>query len=71
LGLQEHQVIARVLDPKERTMRKRLTITSLTLLALLGSSALLGACNTTAGIGADVAAAGKAIEDTADETKGY
>jgi predicted small secreted protein len=52
-------------------MRKRMTITSLTLLALLGSAALLGACNTTAGIGADVAAAGKAIEDTADETKGY
>jgi predicted small secreted protein len=71
LGLQEHQVIAWGLDPKERTMRKRLTITSLTLLALVGSAALLGACNTTAGIGADVAAAGKAIEDTADETKGY
>jgi predicted small secreted protein len=68
---QERRVIAWVLDPKERTMRKRLTIMSLTLLALVGSAALLGACNTTAGVGADMAAAGKAIEDTADETKGY
>ena len=67
----EHQVIARGSTHKERTMRKRMTITSLTLLALLGSAALLGACNTTAGVGADMAAAGKAIEDTADETKGY
>ena len=54
---------------KERTMR--LAITSLTLLVLVGSAALLGACNTTAGAGADMAAAGKAIEKSADENKGY
>jgi len=52
-------------------MRKRLTITSLTLLVLVGSAALLGACNTTAGVGADMAAAGKAIEDSAEDNKGY
>jgi len=52
-------------------MRKRLAITSLTLLVLVGSAALLGACNTTAGAGADLAAAGKAIEKSADENKGY
>jgi predicted small secreted protein len=56
---------------KERTMRKRLAITSLTLLVLVGSAALLGACNTTAGVGEDMAAAGKAIEKSADKNKGY
>jgi predicted small secreted protein len=54
-----------------RTMRKRLAITSLTLLVLVGSAALLGACNTTAGVGEDMAAAGQAIEKSADENKGY
>ena len=34
-------------------------------------AALLGACNTTAGVGEDMAAAGKAIEKSADENKGY
>jgi len=52
-------------------MRKRLAITSLTLLVLVGSAALLGACNTTAGVGEDMAAAGKAIEKSADKNKGY
>jgi predicted small secreted protein len=56
---------------KERTMRKRLAIGSLTLLVLVGSAALLGACNTTAGVGEDMAAAGKAIEESADKNKGY
>jgi predicted small secreted protein len=59
------------LDARERTMRKRMTITSLALLVLVGSAALLGACNTTAGVGEDMAAAGKAIEKSADENKGY
>ena len=52
-------------------MYKRLAITSLTLLVLVGSVALLGACNTTAGAGADMSAAGKAIENSADKNKGY
>jgi predicted small secreted protein len=52
-------------------MRKRLAIASLTLLVLAGSVGLLGACNTTAGAGADMAAAGKAIENSADKNKGY
>ena len=52
-------------------MRKRITITSLALLVLVGSAALLGACNTTAGVGEDMAAAGKAIEKSADENKSY
>ena len=52
-------------------MCKRLAITSLTLLVLVGSGALLGACNTTAGAGKDVSAAGEAIEKSAEENKGY
>jgi predicted small secreted protein len=61
-----------VLDAaEERTMGKRLAITSLTLLVLVGSAGLLGACNTTAGAGADMAAAGEAIEKSADKNKGY
>jgi predicted small secreted protein len=59
------------LDARERTMRKRMTITALALLVLAGSAALLAACNTTAGVGEDMAAAGKAIEKSADENKGY
>jgi predicted small secreted protein len=51
-------------------MRMRLAITSLTLLVLMGSVAL-GACNTTAGAAADMAAAGKAIENSAGQNKGY
>lgn len=52
-------------------MRKRLAITALTSLALAGSAALLGACNTTAGLGEDMTAAGSAIEKSAEENKGY
>jgi predicted small secreted protein len=52
-------------------MYKRLVITSLTLLVLVGSVGLLGACNTTAGAGKDMSAAGTAIENSAEKNKGY
>lgn len=52
-------------------MSKRLVITSLTLLVLVGSVGLLGACNTTAGAGKDMSAAGTAIENSAEKNKGY
>jgi predicted small secreted protein len=52
-------------------MYKRLVIASLTLLVLVGSVGLLGACNTTAGAGKDMSAAGTAIEKSADKNKGY
>ncbi|MDF1586149.1 hypothetical protein [Marinimicrococcus flavescens] len=63
----------RILRSKERAMRKQSAVTyrGLALVALIGSAALLGACNTTAGAGADMAAAGKAIEKSADSSKGY
>ncbi len=43
------------------------TILALTLLA--GASAMLTACNTTAGAGQDVSAAGHAVTSTADKAK--
>jgi entericidin B len=36
---------------------------------LIGASALLSACNTTAGVGQDVSATGHAVTDTADKAK--
>jgi entericidin B len=36
---------------------------------LLGASALLSACNTTAGAGKDISAAGGAVTNTADKAK--
>jgi predicted small secreted protein len=43
------------------------TILALTL--LIGASALLSACNTTAGAGRDVSAAGSAVTNSADKVK--
>ncbi len=36
---------------------------------LIGASALLSACNTTAGVGQDVSATGHAVTNTADKAK--
>jgi predicted small secreted protein len=41
----------------------------LTLLALLGAASMLTACNTTAGAGEDVSAAGHAVTNTATDVK--
>jgi predicted small secreted protein len=41
----------------------------LALLVLAGASAMLGACNTTAGIGQDVSATGKAVTNSAEKVK--
>lgn len=49
---------------------KRLTMLLLTLLIVAGAP-LVTACNTTAGAGKDLSAAGKAIESGADKDKGY
>jgi predicted small secreted protein len=35
----------------------------------IGAALMLGACNTVAGMGSDLAAAGRAIERTADNAK--
>jgi predicted small secreted protein len=36
---------------------------------LIGASAMLSACNTTAGVGQDVSATGHAVTNTADKAK--
>lgn len=43
--------------------------TVLTVSLLTGAAALLGACNTTAGVGQDVSATGHAVTNTADRVK--
>ncbi|WP_428531777.1 entericidin A/B family lipoprotein [Rhodopila sp.] len=47
-------------------MRRNLSI-ALTLLALLGISPMLAACNTAAGAGQDLSAGGHAISHAADK----
>lgn len=55
----------RLPDIEEVTMRKTLAI-FITLVILSGMSALLSACNTTAGAGQDISATGDAITKSAD-----
>jgi predicted small secreted protein len=50
-------------------MRKNLAVVLLNLVLLSGAAALLSACNTTAGAGKDVSAAGHAVTDSADKVK--
>ncbi len=52
-------------------MKKSLATTFLTLLILTGAASMLSACNTTAGAGKDISAAGKAIDHSAEENKNY
>jgi predicted small secreted protein len=47
-------------------MRKNISL-ALTLLMLLGTIPLLGACHTTAGAGEDMSAAGNAVTRSADK----
>jgi predicted small secreted protein len=47
-------------------MRKYLSI-ALTVLGLIGSASLLGACHTTAGVGQDVSATGHALTNSAQK----
>jgi predicted small secreted protein len=49
-------------------MRKNLSA-ALALVLLLGSVALLAACNTTSGAGRDLSAAGHAVTDTAEKAR--
>jgi len=52
-------------------MRKSLATAFLSLLLLTGAAAILSACNTTAGVGRDLGAAGHAISNSAEENKPY
>ncbi|MFP4070269.1 MAG: entericidin A/B family lipoprotein [Opitutales bacterium] len=54
-------------------MKKTSTYTHLLLVlgGLVGSLFVLTGCETTAGAGRDMEAAGEAVEDTAEDTQGY
>ena len=55
--------------PMELPMRKTLAIFVLNLFLLSGATALLGACNTAAGVGQDISATGNAITGGADQSR--
>jgi predicted small secreted protein len=52
-------------------MYKKMTLRTLSVIALLGAASLLSACNTTAGAGKDISKAGAAIEKSAKEHTHY
>jgi predicted small secreted protein len=54
---------------RECPMRKSLIMVLLTLLMLSGATALLSACNTTAGVGQDISATGNALTRGAEQSK--
>jgi predicted small secreted protein len=49
--------------------RRSLFSAMLTVLVLAGAATALGGCNTTAGVGEDVSAAGKAVTNSAEKVK--
>jgi len=57
-------------DEKDRFMSRKYTAL-LALAAMIAAMPLLSACNTTAGAGQDLRAAGKGIENSADRNKPY
>jgi predicted small secreted protein len=50
-------------------MRKSVATLFLSLIVLSGATALLSACNTIEGMGRDTSAAGRAVSNTAQDTK--
>lgn len=52
-----------------RDGRQKVPSKSLNLLSIVTLAALLGACNTTRGLGEDVEAVGEGIEEAADEAE--
>jgi predicted small secreted protein len=48
---------------------RRIAIIVFNVALLSGANVLLSACNTTAGVGQDVSAAGHAVTNTADKVK--
>jgi entericidin B len=52
-----------------QSLRRGAARTILAASLLIGASALLSACNTTAGVGQDVSATGHAVTNTADKAK--
>lgn len=56
-------------DPWRSIMRRPLAKVFLVLFLLSGASAMLSACNTTAGAGQDLSNAGQAITNSAEQNK--
>ena len=52
-------------------LRRGMAATLVTSFFLLGALVTLSACNTTAGAGQDVSAAGKAVTNSAETVKGH
>jgi entericidin B len=50
-------------------MRRGLYSALLSMCVLAGTAVVLGGCNTTAGLGQDVSATGKAVTNSADKVK--
>jgi predicted small secreted protein len=50
-------------------MLRNLTSALLSAFVLAGAMTMLGACNTTAGLGQDVSATGKAVTNSAEKVK--
>ena len=50
-------------------MRRSLASALLSVSVLAGAVTMLGACNTTAGLGQDVSATGKAVTNSAEKVK--
>lgn len=50
-------------------MRKAFASALLAIFVLAGAAMALGACNTTAGFGEDISAAGHAVTNSADKVK--
>ncbi|HTI84864.1 MAG TPA: entericidin A/B family lipoprotein [Acetobacteraceae bacterium] len=48
---------------------RRGLLNALLTMSILGAVTMLGACNTTAGIGQDVSATGKAVTNSAEKVK--
>lgn len=59
-------MLFKMTQPKDIAMRKRMTMLTLALLALLGATPLLGACHTMAGAGQDIKNTGQALQDSAN-----
>ena len=50
-------------------MRRNLFSALLSMVVLAGAMTMLGGCNTTAGLGQDVSATGKAVTNSAEKVK--
>jgi entericidin B len=65
IALQKQETLMRYFS----CLRANVAGTILSVLALVGAAVALSACNTTAGVGQDVSAAGHAVTNSAEKVK--